>query len=121
MRLISSSSASISSSRRSDLLLGVASALRTLFSAFSTDSFPLSATVLLHHATRSRLRLFSCVRKCRLKHIADRLPGAAVELDQPQLLDRLEIPRPRIDLDARQQRGSLVVVECGRLLHHVLA
>jgi hypothetical protein len=42
------------------------------------------------------------IRKCVLDHVADRLPGAAIELNQSHLPDGSVIVRACVDLDARQ-------------------
>src|SRR6516165_12414376 len=52
-------------------------------------------------------------------HIADRLPGAAVELDQSHLLDGPEVGRCRADGNAGQQDRRLIVCEPRRLTHDV--
>src|SRR4051794_6327126 len=54
-------------------------------------------------------------------HVAHQLPALAVELLELHLLDREEIGRAGIDLDARQQHRHFEVLEVGRLLHDVLA
>ncbi len=55
------------------------------------------------------------------KHWPEQLPCRALESPQLYLLDRREIDRAGVNLDAGQQvRGSEVLQVCG-LLHHVLA
>src|SRR6185312_15135010 len=55
------------------------------------------------------------------QHVAEELPGLAVELGELLLLDRVVIGRAGVDLDTRQQHGGLEPLEVRRLLHHVLA
>src|SRR5690349_19185595 len=52
-------------------------------------------------------------------HIAEASPGLAVEARQLHLLDRREVGRARVDLDARQRGVGDEVLEAGRLLHDV--
>ena len=42
------------------------------------------------------------IRKCSFDHVPDLLPDAPIELNQSHLLDRSEIIRTRVDLDAGQ-------------------
>ena len=42
-----------------------------------------------------------CIGKRRFEHVADRLPRAAVELNQPQVFDRPEVPGAGADFDPR--------------------
>ncbi|MDE5455436.1 hypothetical protein GWE18_21870 [Bradyrhizobium sp. CSA112] len=55
--------------------------------------------------------VFRRIRKRALDHVADRLPGAPIEPNQPHLLDRLEILRIGVDLDPGQQNRGLVIPE----------
>ena len=55
------------------------------------------------------------------QHVAEQLPGLPVEALQLHLLDRREVVRRRIELDARQQHRQLEVVKARGLLHDVLA
>src|SRR4051794_11133869 len=48
-------------------------------------------------------------RERALDHVADRLPGIAVELHQPHLLDRMEVGRPGVDRNARKHNRTLVI------------
>ena len=50
-----------------------------------------------------------CIGKRRFEHVADRLPGTAIELNQSHLLDWSEILRTRVDLDTGQEPGGLIV------------
>src|SRR5437879_101541 len=59
-------------------------------------------------------------RKRALDHVADRLPGIAVELHQPHLLDRVEVGRAGVDRNARKYDRTLVIPERRRLPHDVL-
>src|SRR6476620_363405 len=61
------------------------------------------------------------VRKRIFDHVPYRLPGAAIELNQSHLLDGAEILRTRVDFDAGQEDGGLVVLESFCLPHHVFA
>src|SRR4029077_3956262 len=61
------------------------------------------------------------VRKRIFDHVPYRLPGAAFELNQSHLLDGAEILRTRVDFDAGQEDGGLVVLEDFCLPHHVFA
>src|SRR2546422_11366961 len=59
-------------------------------------------------------------RERALDHVADRLPGIAVELHQPHLLDRVEVGRAGVDRNARKYDRTLVIPERRRLPHDVL-
>src|SRR3984957_20140156 len=52
---------------------------------------------------------------------AEQVPLLALEPHHLQLLDRGEVGRPGVDLDARQQRVGLEILQARRLLHDVLA
>src|SRR5262245_38855282 len=57
----------------------------------------------------------------RVVHLAEQHPALAVELGELFLLDRREVGRARVDLDARQQEWQLEVLDVRGLLHDVLA
>jgi hypothetical protein len=81
---------------------------------FSIAWFPLTSNGM--RGTRRSLRFFRDqalllrrAGKSGFNHIADGLPSATVELNQSHLPDRTKITWTRIDLDAGQERGGLVV------------
>ena len=53
-------------------------------------------------------------------HVAEQLPGLAVEPHQLHLLDREVVVGAGVDLDAGQHQVGVEVLQAGRLLHHVL-
>src|SRR5258707_3630630 len=56
-----------------------------------------------------------------VQHRADGFPAFAVEPLDLHLLDRIEVRRAGVDLDAGQQHGKLEILQICCLLHHVLA
>jgi hypothetical protein len=48
----------------------------------------------------ARTQLVLGLGEGRFEHVADRLPGTAVELNQPQVFDRPKIPRSGVDFDS---------------------
>ena len=60
-------------------------------------------------------------RERALDDVADRLPGGAVELHQPHLLDGAEVGRPGVDGNARQDDRAPVILQRRCLPHDVLA
>ena len=56
-----------------------------------------------------------------VEDLAEQGPPLAVEPGELLLLDRGEVGRARVDLDAGQQQRQLEVLEVRRLLHDVLA
>src|SRR5262245_149671 len=55
------------------------------------------------------------------QHLAEQHPALAVEAGELHLLDRIEVRRTGVELDARQQHGQLQVLDAGGLAHDVLA
>src|SRR5262249_8982584 len=53
--------------------------------------------------------------------VAEQMPRLAVELHQLHLLDRKEVVRTGVDLDARQHHVAGEILEICRLLHDVFA
>src|ERR1700744_2656605 len=53
--------------------------------------------------------------------LAEQVPLLALEAHHLELADRREVGRRGVDLDARQQRVGLEILQARRLLHHVLA
>ncbi len=68
-----------------------------------------SATPIYAQDDDEQLLFVRSIGKRRFEHVADRLPGTAIELNQSHLLDWSEILRTRVDLDAGQEPGGLIV------------
>jgi hypothetical protein len=82
--------------------------LNWLFHQNSQNSIAMAQTTKLSvekalEKLRGRTRLLLGVGESGFENVADRLPRAAVELNQAQVLDRPKVTRSGADFDSRQQ------------------
>src|SRR5262249_11991253 len=78
-----------------------------------------TATIIKMTFVASRGR-GTLLRRARLVEFAEVHPALTVELRELLLLDRIEVARARVDLDAGQQHRQRQVLDVRGLLHDVL-
>ena len=88
-----------------------ASSARILFGAsVQGELFAFGQDIRVLHARICLPHLLAGSSKRCFEDVPDGLPCAPVELNEPQVLDRTEIPRAGANLDAGQQDGALIVL-----------
>src|ERR1044072_3932162 len=94
---------------------GTAGARRAAWASWGWRSAsPPCCSAWLFSATKG---LEACSAAFVAEHVAEQLPGLAVEAGELDGLDRIEVSRAGVDLDAGQQDRHPQVLHAGRLLH----